>query len=214
MKRIGVTQRVEVIRALHERRDCLDQAWHHLFAHFQIDLIPVPNTSGDVVGWAQRQKLEGLLLSGGNDLACQANARNPAPERDAGEQALLYWAENKKLPVLGVCRGMQIMNWHLGGTLSELEGHAACQHKVQPVSNASLFNDYYKVNSFHNWGILSSDLSSSLDPLLLAGDGTVEAFKHKTLPWYGIMWHPERVNGGSESLDLALINATFRQPIG
>ena len=213
MKRIGITQRVEVIEAYDERRDCLDQGWERLFAHFKIDLIPVPNTLSDVVGWAQRQKLEGLLLSGGNDLAHLANSSNPAPERDASEQALLHWAENKKLPVLGVCRGMQVMNWYLGGTLTELQGHVACQHMVRPVSNVSIFNDYCTVNSFHNWGIFSSDLSPLLEPLLLADDSTVEACKHKTLPWYGIMWHPERKNDVSKALDLALINATFKQII-
>jgi putative glutamine amidotransferase len=48
---------------------------------------------------------------------------------------------------------------------------------------------------------------------LLADDSTVEACKHKTLPWYGIMWHPERKNDVSKALDLALINATFKQII-
>ncbi len=210
MKRIGITQRVEVIEAYNERRDCLDQAWERLFAHFKIDLIPIPNTPSNVVGWAQRQKLEGLLLSGGNDLAHLANTSNPAPERDASEKALLHWAENNKLPVLGVCRGMQIMNWYLGGTLSKLQGHEACKHMVRPESNVSIFNEYYMVNSFHNWGIFSSDLSQLLEPILLADDGTVEACKHKKLPWFGIMWHPERENNISEALDLALLNTTFK----
>lgn len=210
MKRIGITQRVEVLEAYGERRDSLDQAWGHLFTHFETDLIPVPNTHSDIVGWAQRQKLEGLVLSGGNDLAHLANSNNPAPGRDAIEKALLHWAESKNLPVLGVCRGMQIMNWHLGGSLSELQGHVDSLHIVRPVSSVSIFNDYCMVNSFHNWGISLTDLTSLLEPLLLADDGTVEACKHRTLPWYGIMWHPERENDVSKALDLALIKAAFQ----
>ena len=53
-------------------------------------------------------------------------------------------------------------------------------------------SSYSIVNSFHRWGITKADLSSNLRSIALAEDGTVEAVAHLELPWFGVMWHPER----------------------
>ncbi|MCX9450334.1 gamma-glutamyl-gamma-aminobutyrate hydrolase family protein [Vibrio cholerae] len=213
MKRVGITQRVEVVAGYGERRDCLDQAWTVLFGQLGWDLVPVPNGHCDIVAWAQRQGLQGLVLSGGNDLAHLPCAQRTAPERDATEYALLNWASASRLPVLGVCRGMQILNVWLGGKLEPVTGHVACRHPVWPCDNipqqyVALYG-YTDVNSFHDWGVTQASLAMNLVPHLWAADGSIEAFVHDSLPWVGIMWHPERDNENSTVLDLALLKSVF-----
>ena len=61
------------------------------------------------------------------------------------------------------------------------------------------------VNSFHDWGVVPSDLGPDLVALALAPDGTVEAARHRTLPHVCVMWHPEREP--SDDDDLAMIRA-------
>lgn len=210
MKRIGITQRVEVVAAYGERRDCLDQAWTRLFSRLRLDLVPVPNTLDDVAGWAQRQALSGIVLSGGNDLAHLPEASRTAPERDVCERTLLNWAASVHLPALGVCRGMQMMNCYLGGTLSPVVGHVATRHPVSPLYDAALFKDYGMVNSYHDWGIDSAGLAPGLTAMVLAEDNTIEAFRHESLPWFGVMWHPERDNCPATEQDIVLLGALFK----
>jgi putative glutamine amidotransferase len=209
LKRIGISQRVEVIAAYGERRDCLDQAWSRLFSSLGLDLVPVPNTLYDVAGWARRHALEGLVLSGGNDLAHLPGATKTAPERDACERELLSWASSVKLPVLGVCRGMQIINCYLGGSLSPVDGHVATLHRVSPLNDAVLFKHYGMINSYHDWGIDFAGLAAGLQATVLAEDNTIEAFRHDSLPWFGVMWHPERGNSPANEQDLVLLDELF-----
>jgi gamma-glutamyl-gamma-aminobutyrate hydrolase PuuD len=209
LKRIGITQRVEVVAAYGERRDCLDQAWSRLFSRLGLDLVPVPNTLDDVAGWARRQALDGLVLSGGNDLAHLLGATKTAPERDACERELLSLASSGQLPVLGVCRGMQMINCYLGGALSPVVDHVATLHPVSPLNEAALFKHYGMVNSYHDWGIDFVGLAAGLQAIVLAEDKTIEAFRHDWLPWFGVMWHPERDNNPANEQDLVLLDELF-----
>lgn len=207
--RVAITQRVEVVASYGERRDCLDQAWTGLLAQAGCDLLPVPNSLPNVRQWLAKQNIEALLLTGGNDLSHLPDASNPAPERDATEQQLLQWAAEHRLPVLGVCRGMQMLNHYLAGDLSPVSNHIAIQHAITAVEGEELCSAFTSVNSFHSWGIKPKDLSPSLRALAVADDGTIEALRHTELPWVGIMWHPERDNGLEKSNDLALIRNVF-----
>ena len=207
--RIAISQRVEVVADCNERRDCLDQAWTDLLTQAGCDLLPVPNNLPNVNQWLKKQKVEALLLSGGNDLSHLTNSSNSVPERDETEKKLLQWAAENKIPVLGVCRGMQMLNHHLAGSLFSVENHTANMHAISPFENETLFSDYSFVNSFHKWGIRPNDLSTSLRPLAVADDGTIEALGHLELPWVGIMWHPERDNGTEKNNDIALIKKVF-----
>ncbi|QQZ42188.1 gamma-glutamyl-gamma-aminobutyrate hydrolase family protein [Pseudomonas sp. SK3(2021)] len=188
--RIAITQRVEQVPGYAERRDCLDQRWSVLMEGLGIDLVPVPNGLSSPGGWLARQEVAGLILSGGNDLAHLPNASNCAPERDLTEAVLLRHAQKTAMPVLGVCRGMQVLNHFLGGGLVPVAGHANCIHAVH--TEGELFAEYREVNSYHNWGLNPDNLAANLLARVWANDGSVEAFLHQQLPWMAIMWHPER----------------------
>src|SRR5579884_3147277 len=114
MKTIAVSQRVSVVPDYGERRDCLDQAWTRFLAACGLIPVLIPNVTETALALCEAASVSGLLLTGGNDLH---SLGGDAPERDEVENALLEWAEQRGLPVLGVCRGMQIIQRRYGSPL-------------------------------------------------------------------------------------------------
>ena len=189
--RVGVTQRVEDLADRGERRDALDQNWARWVESDGDIIIPIPNGLDDPAGYVRDLELDAIVLTGGNDLADLPGAVNPAPERDATETVLLGAATDHGLPVLAVCRGMQMLVHHWGGTPTRLDGHVATTHAIDCVASPWPLRSG-PVNSFHDWGISRDALGATLAVLAIAPDGSVEAVSHPTLPQVGIMWHPER----------------------
>ena len=132
-----------------------------------------------------------LVLPGGGDLYSISgqdfDRKRDEFYKDLYEVALLSGAK-----VLGVCRGAQFLNNHLGGSLSPVAGHAGVTHKV-------FVEESMVVNSYHNWGIAESGLSSRLSPLAKDESGYIEAFIDKNQQVMGILWHPERDGNSEES---------------
>lgn len=195
MIRIGITQRVEVVESYGERRDSLDQEWSRLLSDLGLLPVPLPNAPSRAALLLDELDLAGFLLSGGNDLAHLEDARSAAPERDQFERELLTLATDRGLPVLGVCRGMQMMVCHYGGSLVPVTGHVREPHGLL-VRDGELsgfpLTAREVVNTFHDYGVPADGSGRELRPLAFAPDGTVEAVVHESLPQWGIMWHPER----------------------
>lgn len=208
MRRIGITQRVEVDARHTERRDCLDHQWLYLTQSLGLLGVAIPNNLDQPRCWLETMDWDGFILSGGNDIAELPGAVNPAPERDRTEREILGLALHRQLPVLGVCRGLQMLNTHLGGSLSALSEHVACRHAVVPVPRTARFAAFREVNSFHRMAITPGDLAEELIATVHAPDGSVEAAAHRSLPWTGIMWHPER-ESPFMAPDLALLRHCF-----
>jgi putative glutamine amidotransferase len=210
MLRIGLSQRVEVVERYGERRDCLDQEWTRLIAALGYLPVPLPNCLDDVDGLLSTLQLSGVILTGGNDLSHLQGARHTAPERDRFEHRLLGLCTQAKIPVLGVCRGMQMLVCESGGRLSASQGHVGVRHPVRVDPTAGLpLTDRQAVNSFHNFGVQAPDVGANLRAAATADDGSVEAVAHEHLPWWGIMWHPERSPSNPE--DAAFIRWVFER---
>ena len=197
MKKVAITQRVCVVPTYGERRDCLDQAWIKFLA--ACDLLPVllPNHADMALDLCESVDVAGLVLTGGNDLA---ELGGDAPERDAVENALVDFAEHRSLPVLGVCRGMQLLQRRSAIALRRVEGHVTkCQ--VIRIDGRSR-----EVNSYHHFAAF--DTRPPLDVWAVADDGVVKAIRHSAQPITGIMWHPERLSPFARA-DVALFRQVF-----
>ncbi|TRW50198.1 glutamine amidotransferase [Aliidiomarina halalkaliphila] len=217
MIKIAVTQRVEFISAYLETRDCLDQAWSRLLEDLGILTIPIPNSLKDPVAWLKKIDIDGVIFSGGNDLCSLPGAKNTSQARDSTEKKLLNYLSTTEIPVLGVCRGMQMIHHYLGGQLIPVKNHAGAEHNIKLLGKPhEMLQAGYKsneqVNSFHTWGISFDTLPEKLCPLADDESGQIEAFKHLRLPWWGIMWHPER-KSNVQMKDRKLIEHIFKSEL-
>lgn len=181
---IAVSQRVDTPQSYTEWRDGLDQRLTQWLLSIGCLPVPVPNAlasaapggEGGLADWLQAIRPAALLLSGGNDIGNR-------PERDGTEAQLLDWARDGRRPVLGLCRGMQMLAAWSGGTLKPVQGHVRSRHTLQGDIGGT-------ANSFHNLAL--SACPPEYTVIARADDGEIEAIRHKHLPWEGWMWHPER----------------------
>lgn len=150
-----------------------------------------------------------LLLPGGGDIQPSfydqpdEGCRQIDPELDLAQFALLEHFAQRGLPVLGICRGMQIINVYFGGNLiQDLPGHTIHHYidkdQYHPLRSLpgtilhSLYQEYSIVNSAHHQACarIGSDLIISQT----AHDGIIEGIEHKKRPILGVQWHPERMS--------------------
>lgn len=197
MKVVAITQRVSLVPAYGERRDCLDQAWTKFLGACGLLPLLLPNITEAALALCERSGVAGLVLTGGNDLAALGG---DAPERDAVENGLLDWTERHRLPVLGVCRGMQVIQQRLAIPLRRVEGH------ITPCQAIRVDGRPRQVNSYHRFAAFES--RPPLEVWAVADDGVVKGIRHATQPITGIMWHPERCAPFS-GFDVALFRQVF-----
>ncbi|MEK7748292.1 MAG: gamma-glutamyl-gamma-aminobutyrate hydrolase family protein [Nitrospirota bacterium] len=160
------------------------------------------------------QRLDGIIFSGGGDILPSIYKGSAHPKiygidvkRDQAEMALFKSAVALQLPILGICRGIQMMNVALGGTLIEhisdqgsnlirhrLPGDKKCSHLVR-VSPDSLLGKIFgeiemEVPSFHHQAL--KELAPRLVEVARAPDGIIEAVEMPEHPFaIGVQWHPE-----------------------
>lgn len=186
MKKIGITLRQSSAQGYNEPRDALATDWYRLFEDlaWEHQWMLLPNLGSATLDYALKWQIDGLILSGGEDHGCY-------PHRDAAELSLLEHAAVANWPVLGVCRGMQLLQLAAGGELEAVDRsmHVAQPHPLQRVSLPWYQGSDIKVNSFHGKGVVHP--AEVMRPLAWY-EGCCEAMQHKQLPWIGIMWHPER----------------------
>lgn len=166
----------------------------------------------------------GLILTGGHDVAPLGFGAEPLqgigdifPERDAFDFLLIKEAMRLKLPILGICRGHQIINVYNGGTLyQDLKYDKNCTikhsqnqrpelgtHTVTLDKNSKLAHIIGKTeivtNSFHHQTI--NKVGNFLKVIAAAKDGTIEALEHTEYPWLlSVQFHPEMMSAVSDDI--------------
>lgn len=196
MKYLAISQRVQVLPDIKERRDALSQEWSSFAVRCGFLPILLPNCLEAAKMILSGLPIGGILLTGGNDLASYGG---DAPERDEVEHFLVTYAITQQIPILGVCRGMQLLLDHFGMPLERVENHVRIEHSL---------NNGDTVNSYHSFGV--KQCSSPLKALCWSEDGVVESVMHEDFPWVcGIMWHPERYHPFRER-DIAMIKEMFQ----
>ena len=182
---VALSMRVTEAENYIERRDSISHDWIERLDSWNYTAVPVPN-GGDPVALLKELKPGLLILTGGDDLGL-------FPERDASEKKLLGAAMESGTPVLGVCRGLQLINQVFGGSLTSIDGHTAVNHEVR-ISEC--WGSYYgartTVNSYHGSCISAAGLASDLECAAVDADGNIEGAFVPGKPVVGIMWHPER----------------------
>jgi N5-(cytidine 5'-diphosphoramidyl)-L-glutamine hydrolase len=187
-----VSQRLTSEQAYEEIRAALDVRWGEFLT--RCGLVPVPVLPGADPGHllSLLPDCAGLLLTGGNDLATVC--KDPLSRaRDRHEEALLEQVEAHGLPVLGVCRGLQLLGQRDGCQLVAEEGHVATRHPIQVSADSRwLANlELVEVNSYHGW--LLRGEPTSLRVAARDAEGAIEALERaEGSPLLAIMWHPER----------------------
>ncbi|MPZ85527.1 MAG: gamma-glutamyl-gamma-aminobutyrate hydrolase family protein [Actinophytocola sp.] len=171
-------------------------------------------------------RVDGLVIAGGTDIdpsrygARRRPVTGPArPDRDGAEWALIELALERGMPLLGVCRGMQLLNVVLGGTLHQHlpDEVGNTDHlprpgtfgrvlvKVAPGSRlAGILGQQVDVHCHHHQSL--DRLGAGLVPVAWAGDGTVEAVELTDRFAVGVQWHPEE-DGGGDHADRRLFEA-------
>lgn len=183
---------------------------------------------------------DGLLLSGGHDVHPFLFGAEPSlklgkihPARDTIELALIEAAFQRKMPIFGICRGIQILNVALGGTLyqdidsdhfstkllqhMQQSGRAVATHSVQVIADNLLATiveqEKIAVNSFHHQAV--NVLAEKLKVAAKSSDGIIEAVVHEEMPFcLAVQWHPEELaiagDEGAQKLFSAFVEASLK----
>ena len=172
--------------------------------------------SEQLVGWLERNgftvdlyvkepvdvsKYDGMVLPGGIDIdpSLYGQEAHPKTQAEDAEGDRYQIGETKKfidagLPILGICRGCQIVNVTLGGTLHQhIKGRHHGYRDVDISDGSFLFESYgASVNAWHYHHQCIDVLGDGLFVTETdAADGRIEAIEHESLPIYGVQWHPE-----------------------
>lgn len=190
--------------------------------------ILIPDVD-DVLLFDILNEMDGFVLQGGADLAPETYGEKPIGKwkgdahRDRYELKIMDFAIKNSKPILGICRGFQLMNVYFGGTLyqdtvtqnSKAENHRSAElydsikHPINFIDNTFLANLYRNeetpfVNTVHHQAV--KDLGDGLEVYAVSNDGLIEAFGYKGEPdgkVFGVQWHPEFTH----TLHEELINA-------
>lgn len=222
---IAITSAQEYNSILHLSTDKgRDLCWYYLSDNYANSVTAAGGIPMLLLDYADREDLcrllaqaDGLLISGGNDVdpqfygeVDQGVCGSLMPQKDAQEIFLVREMLKQRKPLLGICRGMQIFNVAMGGTLyphlpsqGSFHGHALINYPMQTASHrvsitagtqlATVFSKQsLPVNSFHHQGIHM--LGSSLRVSARAEDGLIEAIEHVDARFaIGVQWHPEKM---------------------
>lgn len=176
-------------------------------------------------------RLDGLVLSGGEDVhparygADAQEAKTYDPARDEFEIALVRGARERNLPVLAICRGLQVSTVAFGGSLivdiphsddhrpvRGAEEQMSARHSIAMVEGSRIAAIYSAtervVNTIHHQAV--DGMAPGFHPVAWAGDGVVEAIESDDdWPFWAVQWHPEKMIDPPEAAEEMPLFAAF-----
>jgi gamma-glutamyl-gamma-aminobutyrate hydrolase PuuD len=207
VRKIGISLRASNSSSYEELRDGISRDWYKLFMqlNWQHKWVLLPNLGTNTSEYAKYHGIEGIILSSGEDIGVN-------PVRDKSERDLIGYAIANQLPILGVCRGLQILYAQFGEPMLTTKNneHIASRHRVNLAGNLPFCHtqgETMEVNSYH-CNLLTPPISNIQ---IMASDdkGFVEGVIDQSKMVAGIMWHPEREKTCS-NFDRALFNWLFK----
>ena len=197
--RVGVTMRRSDSTSYLEARDAISHDWVRFFEQHNLIPILIPSVTRDPLGLIRSLGLQALLISNGEDVVTDDDSTAVNEARNQLEGTLLAYAFARRMPVIGVCRGLHVVQHFLGGPvcprLPNAADHVARVHPLAWHHHLLQGHELKEgtTNSFHAQGVLRADLAADLLCLASCGE-VVEAVVHKQRPIVALQWHPEREN--------------------
>lgn len=191
MKKIAVTQRLILNQDYYEMREALDVNWGKLSKKLNFLPIILP-VEFEYNKYFNSMKIDGVILTGGNDLNI-TNKNELSLKRDNFEKGLIKYAIKKKIPIFGMCRGMEIIADFFGGSFKKVKNQVGIRHGLITNKKSKYFNLLNKistVNSFHNYAI--DKIPNNFLVSAKSNNGIIKAIEHKKYKIFGQMWHSER----------------------
>tara|TARA_B100001057_G_scaffold492224_2_gene584157 strand:+ start:2693 stop:3301 length:609 start_codon:yes stop_codon:yes gene_type:complete len=185
MKNILINPKISINKDRKEINDVIDHALINWLIKNSFNPIVISNknlmiTKKKSIQFLKSLRIRGIVLSGGND----GDHKNP---RYKSQVFLINYAKKNKIPILGICQGMQMLGYKFGSKLIKVKNHVKKMHRLINLSKEK-FPNY--VNSYHNYSLKSCPKNFYITTK--SEDGNIESIKHKFYPWEGWMWHPER----------------------
>jgi putative glutamine amidotransferase len=168
-----------------EKLDIIADRWAFFLEKCELHPVFLPNNYNTKL-FLENEKIDGVLLTGGINLGI-------SKKRDKAEKIAFEYALIHKLPILGVCRGMQFIANYYGVPLKKVENHANVRHNLiinKKSKYLKLIEKNKDVNSFHNNAITSIPVEFTLTAQ--HQNGTIKAMENEGI--FCQMWHPEREN--------------------
>lgn len=154
------------------------------------DCVPLANV-GDTAGrTVAALGLDAVILTGGNDVGS-------CLRRDATEASVLRHCLASGVPVLGVCRGLQMIQAFFGGALviAPASHGGGREHAIDVTATHAehlLGTRRLVAPSYHRFGVARDALAPPLEPWGVSDDGLIEILAHRSAPLVAVQWHPER----------------------
>ncbi|MDH6358507.1 membrane dipeptidase [Parabacteroides sp. PF5-9] len=182
--------------------------------------------------------IDGLLLSGGGDINPLYLSDEPIPQlqdvdtfRDEYDLILIRLASNRQIPIMGICRGHQMLNVAFGGSIyqdihsqidyellkhsqslsREYPSHSVFLEKGETKLRSILKEETVLVNSFHHQAI--KEIAPGFISTATAPDGINEGMEHPELPILSVQWHPEAMTSNADELMLELFRYHVQQAV-
>lgn len=217
---IGMSMRITENSSYVEYRDSISHDWVNYLNKYDISPLLIPNNLANINQFLNSVDISGIIITGGDSIIHAPTNPNESiyHQRDVTERDILTIGIKKKLPILGTCRGFQMINKYFGGNITKnisttYKHTVAHEHQIDLLENpiTSGFPDHKSsVNSYHDDGVSILDLSDELNPFATWNNQIIEGLYHPKLPIVGIQWHPER-SPNSKDLDEIILRYWMNQ---